>query len=305
MQLTPTFETLTHDPRDPNPWLALYLDRSIQLDDEAKCALLNSMGSRSRQFLLPVMRPLARLAMIVIQLAKIFIPKSFTSSRVLHRLIYWGLKYFVSPEANFLIVRHFHIGSEILAFIASNVPTAKMQLNPLKPEKLEDLLDDTFLKHDLNLFNFVIALNQQLRAQSRDIEPQQPVNFAAITDGPFRLAAFPRRWTNVIDVQTAIELYTPLYQLFLTDNDFWRAANSLQLDETIGVYVARILNSAHYLGLINNKHPMVPLTTLSAGFRLMLHGLAAETLHATLREFKRKQADANQQLAVQPMVSQS
>jgi hypothetical protein len=33
---------------------------------------------------------------------------------------------------------------------------------------------------------------------------------------------------------------------------------------------------------------MVPLSTLAAGFRLMLHGLAAETLHATLREQKRR-----------------
>lgn len=90
-------------------------------------------------------------------------------------------------------------------------------------------------------------------------------------------------------MQTAIELYTPLYQLFLTDNDFWRAANSLQLDETVGIYVARILNDPHYLSLVNNKHPIVPLSTLAAGFRLMLHGLAAESLHATLREFKRKQ----------------
>jgi hypothetical protein len=154
---------------------------------------------------------------------------------------------------------------------------------------LEDVLDDLFLKHDLNLFNFVIELNRQLREKGCEIEPPPQINFDCVTDGPFPLAEFPRRWTNVIDVQTAIELYTPLYQLFLTDNDFWRAANSLQLDETVGVYVARILNNAQYLGLINNKHPMVPLSTLMAGFRLMLHGLAAETLHATLREFKRKQ----------------
>jgi hypothetical protein len=46
------------------------------------------------------------------------------------------------------------------------------------------------------------------------------------------------------------------------------------------------------IALVNNKHPMVPLSTLSAGFRLMLHGLAAESLHATLREFKRKQTQA-------------
>ena len=71
-------------------------------------------------------------------------------------------------------------------------------------------------------------------------------------------------------------------------NDFWRASNSLQLDETVALYAARILNESHHLGLLNNKHPLVPLSTLAAGFRLILHGLAAETLHATLRERKRR-----------------
>lgn len=289
MQFAASFDRPVHDKRDPDPWLALYLDRSIRLDDEAKSAMLLSMRSKSRQFLLPILRPLARLMMIAIQLVKTIIPNGFTSSRVLHRLIYWGLKNFVSSEANFLIIRHFHIGSEILGFIASNAGEVKMELNPLRPHKLEDILDDMFLKHDLNLFNFVIQLNEQLRAQDRDIEPPARINFDCITDGSFPIEEFPRRWTNIIDVQTAIELYTPLYQMFLTDNDFWRAANSLQLDETIGVYVARILNDPRYLGLINNKHPMVPLSTLAAGFRLLLHGLASETLHSTLRELKKKQ----------------
>lgn len=288
MQFVAQLNSQTYDQRDPDPWLALYLDRSIQLDDEAKAALLLSMRSKSRQFLLPIARPLARLAIVIIQLIKTVIPNRFTSSKFLHQLIYWGLKYFVSPEANFLIVRHFHIGSEILAFIAGNVPGVKTELHRLRPGNLEDLRDDFFLKHDLNLFNFVIQLNTQLRERGGEIEPPAQINFDSITDGPFPISEFPRRWTNVIDVQTAIELYTPLYQLFLTDNDFWRASNSLQLDETVGLYVARILNQSHHLGLLNNKHPMVPLSTLAAGFRLMLHGLAAETLHATLREQKRR-----------------
>ena len=288
MRFSKRLDFLKYDQRDPDPWLALYLDRSIRLDDEAKAAMLLSMRSRSRQFLLPVVRPLARLAMIIIQLIKIVIPNRFTSSKLLHRLIYWGLKYFVSPEANFLIVRHFHIGSEILAFIASNVPGVKTELHQLRPRGLEDLLDDFFLKHDLNLFNFVIQLNSQLRERGGEIEPPARINFECVTDGPFPIDEFPRRWTNVIDAQTAIEIYTPLYQLFLTDNDFWRASNSLQLDETVALYAARILNESHHLGLLNNKHPIVPLSTLAAGFRLMLHGLAAETLHATLRERKRR-----------------
>ncbi|HKX27540.1 MAG TPA: hypothetical protein VJ302_07605 [Blastocatellia bacterium] len=288
MSFTSQFDSLTYDRNDPDPWLALYLDRSIKLDDEAKGAMLLAMRSKSRQFLLPVVRPLARLAMIVIQLLKIALPNQLTSSRLLHDLICWGLKNFASPETNFLILRHFHIGAEVLAFVANNVPGIRTALHPLRPGCLEDLRDHVFLKHDLNLFNFVIQFNRQLEARGADLRPPAQLDLSCITDGPFPIGEFPRRWTNVIDIQTAVEIYTPLYQLFLTDNDFWRASNSLQLDETIGLYVTSLLNDPRHLGLVNNKHPLVPLSTLGAGFRLMLHGLSAETLHAMLREYKRR-----------------
>jgi hypothetical protein len=81
-------------------------------------------------------------------------------------------------------------------------------------------------------------------------------------------------------------LFTPFYQLFLTSNDFVRASNSLQLDETIAIYTSQILGTPGHLGLVNNKHPMVPETTYSAAYRLVLHGLAAETLHEILVNIK-------------------
>ena len=63
-----------------------------------------------------------------------------------------------------------------------------------------------------------------------------------ITDGAVRHRTCPgRHWLNFADVQTAIEAYTPLYALFLPRADFIRAANSLQLDETIAIYLAKIL----------------------------------------------------------------
>jgi hypothetical protein len=70
---------------------------------------------------------------------------------------------------------------------------------------------------------------------------------------------------------TAIEIYTPLFALFLSDRDFWRSSNSLQLDETIARHVGRLFDREEIVGLVNNKHPMVPLSTMEAGFRLMLH----------------------------------
>lgn len=270
-----------HDPRDPNPWLALYLDASGPLADEVKRAWLADASTRSRQFLLPVVRPLARLSIVLIQLLKIVMPRSWTSSRILHRLIAWGMKRFVTPEANWLILRHFHLGSQVLSFIARNaVPGQELPSHPLSPPDIEAVKDDVFLQHDLNLFNFVINLNQALGGKA--IEPPDRLDFSMIRQPELRIEDMPRRWTNVIDLQTAIEVYTPVYQLFLTDNDFWRATNSLQLDEVIGIYCATLLGRPDYLVFLNNKHPLVPLTTLRAGFRLVLHGLSTEMLHALL-----------------------
>jgi hypothetical protein len=287
MTKTVDFETAAHDPRDPNPWLALYLDQSTPVDERVKAAWLRDSSSRCRQFVLPVVRPLARATIVLFQLVRIVLPDSFTSSWLLHRILAGALRTFVRPEANWLILRHFHIGSEILDFIARNVPGTTVPLRPLRPRKLADLHDHLFLQHDLNLFNFVINLNRELRAQGREITAPERLDFGGISAGDFGIEPLPDRWHNFVDLQTAIELFTPVYQLFLTDNDFWRATNSLQLDETIAIYAARILEQPHQLVLLNNRHPMVPQSTLRAGFRLVLHGLASEMLYEVLVRAKR------------------
>jgi hypothetical protein len=287
----PEFAAAAHDPRDPNPWQALYLDRSIPVSDDIKRAWLEDASSRSRQFLLPIVRPLARTAIVLVQVVKVFIPNAFTSSRVLHWILAESLKRFVTPNANRLILRHFHLGAEILDFIGRNVPGVKIPpLADMRVRTLDDLKRDTFLNHDLNIYNFILYLNRQLHEQGRQIEACAEPDFGGITDGPLPIDPLPERWSNVVDLQTAIESYTPVYQLFLTDNDFWRATNSLQLDETIAIYTSRLLNDPLPLLLVNNKHPMVPESTLRAGARLVLHGLATEMLHAFLVHKKREQA---------------
>lgn len=284
------FETLEHDPQDPNPWLALYLDRSTPIDRRVKEAWLRDSSSRCRQFVLPIVRPLARGTIILFQLIKIVLPSAFTSSGLLHRILARALRTFVRPEANWLILRHFHIGSEILDFIARNVPGTTVPLRPLRPKTLADLRENVFVQHDLNLFNFVINLNRELRVQQREVTRPPRLDFRGISEGDFGIENMPARWHNFVDLQTAIELFTPMYQLLLTDNDFWRATNSLQLDETIAIYVARILEQPHQLVLLNNKHPMVPESTLRAGYRLVLHGLASEMLYELLVRTKHASA---------------
>jgi hypothetical protein len=289
MSRTPGFLTEPHDLRDPSPWLALYLDQSTPLPDKVKAAWLADSSSGSRQYLLPFLRPLARAAIVLLQVAKVFVPRNWSHSRMLHRILAWGLKRFVSPEANWLILRHFHLGSQVLAFIGANSP-APVATSPLEPADIDALKEDMFLQHDLNLFNFVIRLNQALRDKGLELCKAPHIDFSMIRDPGLRLDDMPQGKLNFLDLQSAIELFTPLYQLMLTDNDFWRAANSLQLDETIGIYAATILAAPEHLILVNNKHPLVPLSTLRAGHRLVIHGLSTEMLHSLLVKFRDAQA---------------
>ncbi|MDJ0983737.1 MAG: hypothetical protein QNI94_19090, partial [Kiloniellales bacterium] len=48
----PDFDPATLELSDPDPWLTLYLDQSIPIDDSARAALLRSMRRPSRARLL-------------------------------------------------------------------------------------------------------------------------------------------------------------------------------------------------------------------------------------------------------------
>lgn len=287
----PEFLSEPYDRSDPSPWLALYLDSSVAMSDQAKRAWLEDLSSPNRQFVLPFTRPFARLSVALMQVFKLGAPH-LQSSKLLHRLLAWNMKWFLTPQANLLVMRHFHLGTEILRFIADNAGV-RIQTKPLRPRCLDDVREDLFLQHDLNLFNFVIELNQQLRAQGREIEPPARLDFRAISVDLPEFEPFPARWTNIVDLESAIELYTPMYQLLLSDRAFWRSSISLQLDETVSLYVARLLGTPSIAAMANNKHPLVPLTTLRSGYRLVLHGLSTELLHALLVQAKLAQQRAD------------
>lgn len=286
------FDIAQHDPMNPDPWLALALDQSTFFDRSAKEALLRNNATWSRRLLLPVIRPLARLSIALVRLVRIVIPNSLTSTKLLHGTICWGMKKFVTQDANYLILRHFNMGSQVLRFLNDNMAKGELNSHPLFPNSVEGLRDNVFVQHDLNIYNFVIEMSGHFIEKGERIGsiPLDEINFSAIKDFEDQIEPSPNKWHNVLDLQSAIEVYTPLFALLLSREDFERASNSLQLDETIAVYVATIFNKGEIMGLVNNKHPMVPLSTIEAGFRLMLHGVDAENLYGFIK-YIRDQAD--------------
>jgi len=280
----------TYDPADPDPWLALSLDQSLPMDPEAKAALLRGAASWSRRWMFNVIRPLVWVFFLGVKILRGISPGYPNLNGLLHRTIHHGLRLFGSPDANFLILRHFHVGTELLAFIKANSGGIEVNTVTLRPRTLADLEDNVFLQHDLNVYNFIIQLNLGLRREGRDLVPLERPDFSMITDGPFDIPRTPASWHNFADVQTAVEVYTPLYALLLPRSDFVRASNSLQLDEPVGIYIGKILGTNYHLSFVKNGHPMVALPTMQAGFRLMMHGLDCEAMHGWLRVLKRRQA---------------
>ena len=287
------------DPENPDPRLALALEQTLDVAPEATEAMLANTYSRSRRWLHPTVRFISKLMIGVLSAFRAVFPKLGTSSRWLHNGIYWGLKTFVKPEANVLILRHFHLGTEVLGFLVANLDKDAHQppTQGLRPRGLKDLRDDMFVEHDINLFNFIIKTNHELMEQGKDIEsiPLAELNFDAVNEA-VNLESLPDKWHNFLDLESAIALYTPIYQFFLTDAEFRRAVASLQFDETIATYAAKLLGTADHLHLVSNRHPLVADSRLDAARNLALHGLGTERLHRLLVRSKRR-AEAERKAA--------
>jgi hypothetical protein len=226
---------------------------------------------------------------------RILIPNALTSPKTLHCLIAWGMKNFVNKDANYLIMRHFHIGSQILRFLNDNLAEGQLTSHPLKPRIIDDFKNNMFVQHDLNIYNFIIELSAYLQKNNKSIQPipLDKIDFSAIYDFDSEIDSLSDTWHNFLDLQSAIEIYTPLFGVFLSNEAFERASNSLQLDETMAVYIAKMLDKQFIMGLVNNKHPMVPFSTLEAGFRLMLHGLDAENLYGFIKYIRDQKGSPN------------
>ena len=140
-----------YDPRDPNPWLALALDQSLPIDPEAKGALLRGSSSWSRRWMFNVIRPFVFTFFLLVKFVRALSPHHPNLNGFLHKTIHWGLRSFASPDANLLIMRHFHVGTELLAFIKANAGEVEVNTVPLRPPIAYDRVPETVTAYDVAL----------------------------------------------------------------------------------------------------------------------------------------------------------
>ena len=93
--------------------------------------------------------------MAVIVFVKRLLPFEFSNHDMLDKLGVWFLSRFVSPNGGKLLLRHFVVETNVIAFIARN---AGLPEATLRPTSLEQLTDNAVVVHDLNVYELLAGL---------------------------------------------------------------------------------------------------------------------------------------------------
>jgi hypothetical protein len=280
--------------RDPNVWDVLFCDRSIPVDLVAKAYMMRDLQNWTRNYLLIPIKVIANVLLALIMTVKRLLPFQFSAYTLMHKSATFFLNNLVSPEACYLIVRHFCIGSNIVNFLIDNGPDPQIEKSQLYPRTVSDLAGNAFLEHDLILYNFVWDYNQAMLTNPNWLQKVKArgINYGSIQPVEVEIDFDKRRWLRILDLESAIELFKVFYSLCLTSDEFARAVLSLQLDENFGIYISEIIGNSDWNHVILNRHPLAPNSPFNAARDLFLHGIISEYLYRYLELQKERFPDS-------------
>ena len=272
------------DREAPNVWDALYFDGAIPVDPTAKAYMIKDLQSWSRNYLLLPIKIIANCALAIIMTVKRLLPFQFRLYGLMHNIAVWFLNTFTSPEACYLIVRHLGIGSNIVNFLIDNGPDPAITRSNLYPRTVKDLAANAFLEHDLILYNFVLDYHKAQRQRPNWLAEvqQRGLDYRSIQPIQVDVDITQRGWLQVLDMESALELFKICYSFCTTSDEFGRAVLSLQFDESFGLYFSKITGNYAWNHTIANRHPLAPNSPFAAAHNLLLHGIVSEYLHRYL-----------------------
>jgi hypothetical protein len=273
---------------NPSLFDVLAKDDTLPIDASVREAWLINLKHPFRMTVMHVCRLLATSALCTTYFLKRIIPIQFCAHNTLQAMICWFMKWFVIPEANYLILRHYWTESDIINFVVDNSRNSQAEKSTLYPKTIDDLMTCSFIQHDVVLFNALYDLGSTDQ-ESWPISPGE-VDYSSIHPVEIDQSALKPRWTQCVDFETAHELFKTSFCLFLKADEYERSINSLQYDQTLALRVARILAAPELSSLVYNGFPLFLVGPLRLSQRFVMHGLFTEHLHAYLFKLKAKHA---------------
>jgi len=259
----------------PDIWDALAGDPTFHFDRHALALLVEDQAGWSHRWVRPPARVLSRVAVALITLVKRILPFQFSNHQLLDRLGIWFLSRFVSEAGGEMLLRHFVIETNVLAFIARN---RDLDEPTLRPGVLGDLDDNAVIVHDINLYEVLAGLGNQ--PLPRPEERLTPLDYSMLEVGPIDTGG-KRRWMR-LDLETGMCFMNIAFCLLTTAQEYRRAVHSLQLDESVLGCLAELTGD----DMFNTWKPsgFIPIvrTNRDVPRDLFAHAVIHEYIHARL-----------------------
>lgn len=281
-----------YDRTNPSLFDCLEEEDTLPVDSRVRRYWVHNLRSPMRRGPLSLIRIVRTLMLYGFYFLRRITPNALQLSfpRLLQRVINFHLKWFVIPEAGYLIVRHFWTESNVINFIVANSRRRDLPPLDLYPLSIGDLMKHTFVDHDVALFNALHDLGP-VDGEEWPVAPER-WDFSSLREVSLDPVSFPRRWTQFIDFEAAHELFKATFCILLNWDEYERSTTSLQFDHVLALRVARILGNPGIASWAGNRFPHLLLGPTGIGQRFILHGLFVEHVHEHLLRLKRMSNDA-------------
>jgi len=266
---------------------ALRYDNSFPIEDDAVELWLKDLDNPFRWVIRPFFQFFFAILLHITWFFKRLPLPQFRAHQLLQKLICWFCKYFVSYEANMLILRHYATESNLLNFLAHNSGGNTPDLLRLYPKTIADMREDSFVKHDQELFRVFRELGYWDAGKAAKQEDVEWKAWQKVDMDSFNVE---KRWTQVVDFESAHALFMCLFCLLLTREEYRDAINGFNLDQSIALRLSEILDQPAFAEMAYNKFPLYLVGPWNLSQRFLMHGFFTEYLYAALERLRQQEA---------------
>ncbi len=270
----------------PSMWQVMAVDPAIPMDRATLRMVISDQRRPSRAFVYPWLRIVSRAAVTLIVVGKRLCPVRFSAHATMDRLCLWFLRRFVSPDAVTLLIRHFIVETNLLAFCIRNTDLSGRVEPDLRPVALSGLGNRAVIEHDLNVYRVLSALGSKASGQPC----QAGLDFSMLSVPEIEPEPAARRLLS-LDIQTALCLMNIPFAFCLTSSEYRRALHSLRLDTSLLSVLAGVTGDAAFLSWGTGVPPVRVDSNVDVPAMVYEHALISEYAHARLCQLRDGQQD--------------
>jgi len=263
---------------------ALAFDNSLPIEPKAVDLWLADLKNPMRWTVRPVLQIVFAVLLHIVWFFKRLPLPQFSAHSLLQKVICWFCRNFVSVEANQLILRHYATESNVLNFLADNSPGDSPTRVSLYPDSVDDMIIDSFVDHDQELFRMIKELGywkpplQPLAKEDLSWENWRSVDTESYV--------VPAKRTQIFDFESSHALFMCLFCLLLTREEYRDAINGFNLDHSIAIRIGEIVGEPSMVEMAYNKYPMYLVGPWNLGQRFLMHGFFTEYAYAKLETIR-------------------